>query len=176
MNIARKIVRFLPRLSGPNTCLHWLLLSSGTTGAPKLSLTSSQIEANARGRSNGRIDAIGSLALRSPLAISRASIIARACYVGFTVILEPQFVPDDFSRRVTDAKVTVTSLVPTMLGRIVSISPEPPETLRAMLGGAAFPNHLRQSAAHWPIWLTWGMSETASDRNISAVRSYRRRA
>ena len=33
---------------------HWLLLSSGTTGAPKLlSLTSSQIEANARGRSNG---------------------------------------------------------------------------------------------------------------------------
>ena len=145
---------------------HWLLLSSGTTGAPKLlSLTSSQIEANARGAEQR-------LALTPsdrwlcvlPLGhIAGASIIARACYVGFTVILEPQFVPDDFHRRVTDAKVTVTSLVPTMLGRIVSTSPEPPETLRvAMLGGAAFPNHLRQSAAHWPIWLTWGMSETAS--------------
>ena len=145
---------------------HWLLLSSGTTGAAKLlPLTSSQIEANAWGAKQR-------LALTTsdrwlcvlPLGhIAGASIIARACYVGFTVILEPRFVPGEFHRRVTEAEVTVTSLVPTMLGRIVSHSPEPPQTLRVvMLGGAAFPNHLKESAAHWPIWLTWGMSETAS--------------
>lgn len=61
--------------------------------------------------------------------------------------------------------VTHLSLVPTMLARLLDLMPEPPPALRVMLlGGQALHPALarRALAAGWPLYTSYGMSETGS--------------
>lgn len=144
---------------------HWVLLSSGSTGAPKLiSLSWSQILANAEGAKErlGLFSDDKWLCVLPLGHIAGASIVARSCLIGFETVVE-KFDATTFHRVVESRDVTLTSLVPTMLRRILSHDVVAPRGLRAlMVGGAAFPRDLEPKASAWPIWLTWGMSETAS--------------
>ena len=151
---------------------HWILQSSGTTGEPKLiSLTWRQIEANASGAED-RFRLVKEdrwLCVLSLGHVAGASIIARSCVVGFSVCFG-KFDPEEFSDTVNRHRITIMSVVPTMLSRIVACNPGVPESLRVlMVGGAAFPKSLESLAGTWPIWLTWGMSETASQIATSPI-------
>jgi O-succinylbenzoic acid--CoA ligase len=60
-------------------------------------------------------------------------------------------------------RITLVSLVPTMLARLLDRDWRPPARLRAvLLGGAAAPPPLLARARHLPLRLTYGMTETAS--------------
>ena len=154
--------------------VHWLLRSSGTTGQPKLiSLSWLQIEANARGAEQrfGLTSSDSWLCVLPLGHIAGASIIARSFVVGLSVSLS-DFCADTFSDTIDLHGVTVASVVPTMLGRVLARSSRPPASLRIlMVGGAAFPRRLAEQAEDWPVWLTWGMSETASQIATSPMKT-----
>ncbi len=62
-------------------------------------------------------------------------------------------------------RVTHLSLVPTMLARLLEVLPSPPPSLRVVLvGGQALQPTLAQRAvrAGWPLYVSYGMSETGS--------------
>lgn len=61
--------------------------------------------------------------------------------------------------------VTHLSLVPTMLARLLDVMPAPPPTLRMLLlgGQALHPALARRALGRgWPLYLSYGMSETGS--------------
>ena len=62
-------------------------------------------------------------------------------------------------------RVTLLSVVPTMLARLVQVARRPPASLRAVLvGGAAAPATLieRARAGGWPVLATYGLTEACS--------------
>lgn len=150
----------------PTNRAHWTLYSSGTTGAPKdINLQWSQIEASAEGaRERLGVDKTDRwLCILSLGHIAGASIVARACLIGHQIVFGGKFCAEKFHSLVVETGATVTSLVPTMLSRILERRENVPGRLRiVMLGGGACPEALRTRASHWPLWITWGMSETAS--------------
>lgn len=111
------------------------------------------------------------------------SILYRAAFYGITVVFSERFDAGAVARAIDDGEVTLVSLVPAMLARVLDARearwgearPMPP-TLRAiLLGGAAAPAELslRSRAIDAPIALTWGMSEAASQVATSLVGSTR---
>lgn len=98
------------------------------------------------------------------LSILTRSLIARSC-----VALSPgTFDPDEVVRVMAQHRVTLCSVVPTMLRRLLSLeAPEwtPSRELRAVLvGGAPFPDTLRELAAKRkvPTLATYGCTEACS--------------
>jgi len=94
------------------------------------------------------------------------SIVWRCCLYGTTVVLNP-FEPESISEALHRHQVTLISLVPTMLYRLIDIwkSEPPPQPLRCiLLGGAATPPSLIESALsmNLPIALTYGLTEATS--------------
>ena len=155
---------------------HWTLFSSGTTGEPKcIELTWAQIEASAEGaRERFRMTEEDRwLCVLSLGHIAGASIVARACVIGHQVAFGGKFDAEQFHKLVEQTRATVTSLVPTMLSLILKVRDTAPPTLRVvMLGGAASSDEVRRQAADWPLWITWGMSETASHVATSSLREF----
>ncbi len=95
------------------------------------------------------------------------AVVFRSCLYGTAVVLERGFDLDRFQRCLREERVTLTSLVPTMLHRLLRSLPaaEWPESLRmVLLGGASAPPELlaatREAGA--PVAATYGMTETAS--------------
>lgn len=94
------------------------------------------------------------------------SILLRAAWAAVPVELTSGFTPAQVAGRLASGEVTLVSLVPAMLRRVLDVpgfAPHP--RLRAvLLGGAAAPPELvREAEARGlPVALTWGMSETAS--------------
>jgi O-succinylbenzoic acid--CoA ligase len=89
----------------------------------------------------------------------------RCVRAGATIVLHEAFdtavVAGDLERR----RVTHLSLVPPMLARLLSATEGPPATLRVLLvGGQALSSTLAREAidAGWPLHVTYGMTETAS--------------
>ena len=99
--------------------------------------------------------------------IGGLSVLFRCAQAGATVLLHEGF---DVTRIWNDLRrysVTHVSLVPAMLARLLEHSEDtpPPQTLRTVLvGGAALSKRLAHRAryADWPICITYGLSETAS--------------
>lgn len=98
------------------------------------------------------------------LSIVTRSLIARRC-----IVLSPgPFDPRELSRRMVEDRVTLLSVVPTMLRRLLrSENPAwtPSPELRAVLvGGARFPAALRERAKERkvPILATYGCTEACS--------------
>lgn len=107
--------------------------------------------------------------LSLPLAhVGGLSIAVRALLAGRAVVLDDQpFEPAATAALIESARVTLASMVPTMLTRMVRELPHwrPPAHLRAvLLGGAAASPALVAAARDrgWPVVPTYGMSETAS--------------
>lgn len=101
--------------------------------------------------------------------IGGLSILMR-CLVGrHTLVVHrvPRFDPEEIARVIEEQHITLLSLVPTTLRRLLDLRPEfdPPSFLRAVLvGGAAVPPALREEAVDrgWPILTTYGLTEACS--------------
>jgi O-succinylbenzoic acid--CoA ligase len=97
------------------------------------------------------------------LSILSRSLIARSCVVVASGPFEPAAILDLLEQQ----RVTLMSLVPTMLQRLLDADPtwSPPPFLRAVLvGGAPFPEALRQRAVarQIPALATYGCTEACS--------------
>lgn len=103
-----------------------------------------------------------------PLAhIGGLSIITRCLQAGRTIVLSPEgsFDPACVQSLVTRHRVTLISLVPTMLFKLLEAGWSPPAHVRAVLiGGASTPRRLieRARARGVPTLVTYGMTETCS--------------
>lgn len=159
--------------------------TSGTTGAPKLACLSHRALVRAAQASAKHLgdepDDRWLAAL--PLAhVAGLSILTRALVSRRTVVLFDAEGPlfsrlDPLAAALTDHDVTLVSLVPSVLDRLIAepVSFRPGPKLRAvLLGGAAAPRELllRAHARHIPVLTTYGMTETCAQ---IATRPYAER-
>jgi O-succinylbenzoic acid--CoA ligase len=103
-----------------------------------------------------------------PLAhVGGLSILTRCLLARTCVVLEPRFDAATLPARLDDEKITLLSLVPTMLARLLDEHPTwtPPPRLRAiLLGGAGTPARLLARARErgLPVHTTYGLTEACS--------------
>lgn len=93
------------------------------------------------------------------------SILVRGALLGSGVVLQRRFDPVGFGESISEHGVTLASLVPRMLAKLLDADIAAPPGLRAVfIGGArAEPRLLcRARDAGWPVVPTWGMTEAAS--------------
>jgi len=98
--------------------------------------------------------------------IGGLSILFRTALAGASMVLHQGFDAECVWRDIKHYGVTHLSLVPVMLEKLLAVTDgAPPEHLRvAVIGGAALNEDLAQRAlaADWPLFVTYGMSETSS--------------
>lgn len=101
-----------------------------------------------------------------PLAhVGGLQILVRSAIYGTSVILHPSCDAHRVRAALEDDGVTLVSLVPTMLARLLDAGlREPPHLRHALIGGAPLAPALRARAeeAGIPVAETYGMTETAS--------------
>jgi len=140
-----------------------VVFTSGSTGPPKgvrLSLLNLQAAASASADhlGHGRDDV---WLLAMPLHhVGGISILVRQAYTGGSVTLLPRFDPDEVAEAMK-GRVTMVSVVPTMLSRLLDRGPF--SGLRAVLvGGGTIPSGLLERAVDsgLPVLPTYGMTET----------------
>jgi o-succinylbenzoate---CoA ligase len=144
--------------------------TSGTTSAPKpVELTLANWHANALGSA-----VMLGLDLRErwlcvmPLAhVGGLSILLRSTLYGTTVVLHERFETEAVLAELMspERRITLVSLVPTMLARLLDAGLERPPALRwALLGGGPIAPALleRAAAAGVPVAPTYGMTEACS--------------
>lgn len=142
-----------------------VLFTSGTTGAPKgVRLTGDNLEAAANGSRLHLGHGVGDTWLLTvPLHhVAGLSILVRQAYAGGAVRMLPGFDPAACAAALR-GEVTMASLVPTMLHRLLDHDPGPYDGLRAVLvGGGPIPSGLLERAAEagLPVLPTYGMTET----------------
>lgn len=147
---------------------YMVMFTSGTTGRPKcVRLSRSNFEASAAASAkhlrHTRDDRW--LAVLPLFHVGGWSIIVRSARQGSAVVLEPRFESARAGILMREGKVTLASLVATMLERILEIEPGPYWGVRAVLlgGGRSTQDLLDRSArAQLPVLPTYGMTETAS--------------
>ncbi len=145
-----------------------ILATSGTTGRPKgveLSRRAFVASAEASADCLGWQDDDRWLLAMPPAHIGGLSILTRCLLARRTVVVErqPRFDPAVVVETIERRKVTMLSVVPTMLRQLVDH--RPPGHLRAvLLGGAAASVELRRAARDrgWPVLATYGLTETCS--------------
>jgi O-succinylbenzoic acid--CoA ligase len=153
-------------LDGVATVMH----TSGTTAAPKrVELTYDNWDANALGSAVALgLDPDERWLCAMPLAhVGGLSILIRSVIYATTVSLHDRFETGAVLSELMDParRITIVSLVPTMLARLLDAGLERPPTLRwALLGGGPIPAPLlhRAAAAGVPVAPTYGMTEACS--------------
>jgi len=142
-----------------------VVFTSGTTTQPKgVRLTRDNwiaaVEASARHLGHTVED---TWALAMPLHhVGGLSIVLRSAYVGARIRLLPGFDPASFAGALRNG-VTLASVVPTMLSRILDADQGPYQGLKAVLvGGGPIPPGLleRATEAGLPVLPTYGLTET----------------
>jgi len=142
-----------------------VVFTSGSSGRPKgARLTKENWEAASRASAehlgHGQDD---TWLLAMPLHhVAGLSIIIRSAYSGGRVRMLPGFEPTSFANELRSG-ITMTSVVSTMLTRVLEVDPGPYEGLKAVLvGGGPIPDHLLDQAAEagLPVIPTYGMTET----------------
>ncbi|MEE2961774.1 MAG: class I adenylate-forming enzyme family protein [Myxococcota bacterium] len=99
--------------------------------------------------------------------VAGVSMLFRAIWMGVTIEVGLPFTPKGFREAIESSGVSLVSMVPTMLEKVLCAFPNwsPPDSLRAVLvGGDACAHSLlaRAEKSHWPVVTTWGMTECAS--------------
>jgi o-succinylbenzoate---CoA ligase len=140
-----------------------VVFTSGSTGPPKgvrLSLLNLQAAASASAAHLGH-DQDDDWLLAMPLHhVGGISIVVRQAYTGGSVTMLPRFDPAEVAN-VMRGRVTMVSVVPTMLSRLLDHGPF--SGLRAVLvGGGPIPSGLLERAVEtgMPVLPTYGMTET----------------
>lgn len=147
-----------------------ILFTSGTSGQPRAIGLSCDAFVAAAAASAARL---GSQAgdrwlCCLPLGhVGGLSILVRSLIARGTVVLVPKFGADSVTEAIDRHGVTLASLVPTMLSRLLVERGDwrPPATLRAvLLGGAPASEALwtQAIACGYPLRATYGMTETCS--------------
>jgi len=93
------------------------------------------------------------------------AVIWRSCLYGTAVNLHPRFILEEANQALDSLPITLISLVPTMLYRLLETRNSWPETLRlALIGGAAATQDLvtKAQTANVPIATTYGLTEASS--------------
>ncbi|MEA2002202.1 MAG: AMP-binding protein [Actinomycetota bacterium] len=154
--------------TAPPGRLHTVVLTSGSTvGARPVRLTHRNVAA-AVAASQERLanDATDRWLLTLPLFhVGALSILWRSAAVGGTVVIHEEFDAARSAGAMKDGSVTIASLVPTMLHRILDVDPGPYHGMRGvLLGGAAANQGLVEGGldAGLPILQTYGMTEACS--------------
>ena len=147
-----------------------IVFSSGTTGQPKgvqLTFANHFWSATASAYRLG-VDPDDRWLATMPLYhVGGLAMIFRSCLYGTTLVLQDGFEPRAVLASIDNDAITLISLVPTMLHRLLEI-PGAAEKLAhlrfILLGGAAAPTGLvkRGLAAGLNLALTYGLTETAS--------------
>lgn len=157
-------------LPGPGAAdPHTVMPTSGTSGQPKAAAFS--LDAHlAHARAASKRLSLGEddrwLATLAPAHIGGFALWFRAAVVGSCVVPVPGFEAERVAALVGDGEVTHASLVPAMLHALLEAhEADAPGSFRLVLvGGAACPSPLLERAldASWPIALTYGCTEAAS--------------
>jgi o-succinylbenzoate---CoA ligase len=152
------------RLDDPFAIIH----TSGTSGRPKGAvLTYGNIfySAMASAYRLGHLPDDCWLCVLPLYHVGGLSIIMRAVLHGVTVDLHPRFDVEAVNRALDTQPITLISLVPTMLHRLLESRCRWPDSLRLiLLGGAAAPPELlaRCREVGLPVATTYGLTEAAS--------------
>lgn len=144
--------------------------TSGTSGAPRgVLLTHGNLYASARASATNLGVQPGDLWLAClPLHhVGGLSILTRSATYGTAVLLHDAFDPDAVNEAVDREGVTLLSLVPPMLERVLRARggrPGPPTLRAALIGGGPCPEALLQEAASLSLRAlpTYGLTETTS--------------
>ena len=145
-----------------------LLTTSGSSGEPRLvRLSDDNLQASVRAanqilRLSGTSVWLGCLPL---VHVGSLSILLRCVCATASVVLHQGFEAAAVARDLSQYRITHISLVPTMLAQLLESAQRPPPDLQGVLvGGAPLEPALagRAVAAGWPVWVTYGMTETAS--------------
>ena len=147
-----------------------IIATSGTTGEPKGVMLSAANLAASTVASEQRLGLHQGdcwLACLPLFHIGGLSILLRCLAAGARVLLQEGFDAARAWQQIEAGAVTHLSLVPAMLERLLSQSAGqmPPDMLRVVLiGGGPLSGALAQRAhaAGWPLCVSYGMSETAS--------------
>ena len=159
-----------------------LLFTSGTTGTPRgavISLAAMHAGAVASAFRLGTLPDDRWLLVMPLYHIGGLAIVFRCCLYGTTVVLQDGFDPEAAWSALARDRVSLLSVVPTMLRRLIAHAPDrkPPVALRlALVGGAAAPEELVVEALGqgWPLALTYGLTEAVSQVATATTESVRR--
>ena len=153
-----------------------IINTSATTGKFKsVPVRWSQIEAHVKASAKvlGVEEEDNWLVVLPMFHVSGLSIILRTLYNGTRAIIHEKFSEQVVLDALETKEVTMVSLVPTVLQRIVERIQSP--TLRAiLLGGEFIPMPLLQECVQreLPVYKTYGMSETFAQSTTFSIREY----
>jgi O-succinylbenzoic acid--CoA ligase len=161
--------RWQPRPSFDLEATQAIIFTSGTTGEPKgamLSFANHFWSATASAYRLGVRPDDRWLSCLPLYHVGGLAVLFRACLYGTAAVLHDRFDAAAFQHAIDTQQITGTSVVPTMLHRLLATRREPwPASLRLVLvGGAAAPAPLIAQAREQrlPIAATYGMTEAAS--------------
>lgn len=169
LDVTRERTTILREMADPDEPLA-IVYTSGTSGRPKGAIL---------GYSNFWWSAMGSalnlgihagdrwLAPLPLFHVGGLSVITRSAIYGTTAVLHDGFDVDRVNDALEDDGITIVSLVPTMLGRILDARddrPAPPRLRCVLLGGGPAPRSLLERCATVgiPVSLTYGLTEACS--------------
>lgn len=167
---------------GPAT-IHTVVATSGSSGRPRLvALTAGNHLASARAaiRRLGLGPGDRWLASLSFAHVGGLAMALRAPVAGSSLVLRGRFEADAWSKVFDEGGITHASLVPTMLRRILARRGDrrAPRSLACLLlGGAAADPALLEEALDrgWPVALTYGLTEAASQVATAPPERVRRK-
>lgn len=145
-----------------------IISTSGSEGQPRaVLLGNAQLDAAAAASNQSLPLGPGDLWLNClPLHhIGGQAILWRCARAAATLLLHDGFNAETVARDLEKHPVTHISLVPAMLVRLLELGTKPPASLRVtLIGGAALCQavHDRALAANWPLYPSYGMTETAA--------------
>lgn len=145
-----------------------LVFTSGTSGTPKAAtLTRANFfySAMASAYHIGTLPHDRWLCVLPLFHVGGLSIVYRACLYGITLDLMPKFDAPTLAHYLAQTAVTLISLVPTQVYRLLDVDAPRPQALRlVLLGGAAANPELVERArrAGYPIATTYGLTEACS--------------
>ncbi len=163
--------------------LQSIVFTSGSTGTPKgvqLSLANHFWSATASAFRLGVGTEDRWLSCLPLYHVSGMAVVFRSCLYGTGIVLQRRFELEEFQRCLRESRVTQTSLVPTLLHRLLHSSPatEWPQSLRTVLiGGAAASPELLHAALEegLPVTPSYGLTEAATQAATALPANVRRK-